>query len=161
MAKLNFKGIDEYVAQLQKLQDMSRECIGSAVYAGAGVVADAVKQAIRDLPVDERTITADGYMMQGISRLQKAGLIDGFGIAPLRNENGYMHVKLGFAGYNAVKTKSYPHGQPNSVIARSVNSGTSFRQRIPFVDRAVSSIKNAAEQAMKNTLDKEIRRALR
>lgn len=157
MAKLKFKGIDEYVAQLQKLQNMSDESIGRAVYAGAAVVADAVKQAIRDLPVDERA-AKDGDMLQGISRIQKAGLIDGFGIAPLRNENGYMHVKLGFDGYNGVKTKSYPQGQPNSVIARSINSGTSFRQRIPFMDQTVLNNKDRCERKMQETFDKELQK---
>lgn len=157
MAKLKFKGIDEYVAQLQKLENLSNESIGRAVYAGAAVVADAVKDAIRALPTDERTVK-DGDMLQGISRLQKAGLIDGFGIAPLRNENGYMHVKLGFDGYNSVKTKSYPQGQPNSVIARSVNSGTSFRQKIPFMDQAVRNNKDKCEQTMQEAFDKELRK---
>lgn len=157
MAKLKFKGIDEYVAQLQKLENLSDESIGRAVYAGAAVVADAVKDAIRALPTDERTVK-DGDMLQGISRLQKAGLIDGFGIAPLRNENGYMHVKLGFDGYNSVKTKSYPQGQPNSVIARSVNSGTSFRQKIPFMDQAVRNNKDKCEQTMQEAFDKELRK---
>lgn len=157
MAKLKFKGIDEYVAQLQKLENLSDESIGRAVYAGAAVVADAVKDAIRALPTDERTVK-DGDMLQGISRLQKAGLIDGFGIAPLRNENGYMHVKLGFDGYNNVKTKSYPQGQPNSVIARSVNSGTSFRQKIPFMDQAVRNNKDKCEQTMQEAFDKELRK---
>lgn len=157
MAKLKFKGIDEYVAQLQKLENLSDEAIGRAVYAGAAVVADAVKDAIRALPTDERTVK-DGDMLQGISRLQKAGLIDGFGIAPLRNENGYMHVKLGFDGYNGVKTKSYPQGQPNSVIARSVNSGTSFRQKIPFMDQAVRNNKDKCERTMQETFDKELQK---
>ena len=157
MAKLKFKGIDEYVAQLQKLENLSDESIGRAVYAGAAVVADAVKDAIRALPTDERTVK-DGDMLQGISRPQKAGLIDGFGIAPLRNENGYMHVKLGFDGYNNVKTKSYPQGQPNSVIARSVNSGTSFRQKIPFMDQAVRNNKDKCEQTMQEAFDKELRK---
>ena len=96
-------------------------------------------------------------MLYGISEEQKQGLINGFGIAPMQNDNGYLHVKLGFDGYNSVKTKNYPNGQPNSVIARSVNSGTSFRQRIPFVDNAVSRAKAAAEEKMIKKLDTEIK----
>ena len=159
MAKLKFKGLEEYEKQLLKLQSISRECIGKAIHDGAGVVADAVKQNIHAIPVDERHVKG-GEMLTGISKKQKAGLIDGFGIAPLQNDNGYLNVKLGFAGYNDVKTRSYPNGQPNSVIARSLNTGTSFRQRIPFVDNAVNASKAAAEQKMKDTFDKVLEAGL-
>lgn len=159
MAKLQFKGLDEYVAQLQKLSDLSRECIGRAIYEGADVVADAVKANIEAIPIDER-IVKEGTL-NGIGRAQKKGLINGFGIAPLRNDNGYLNVKLGFAGYNNVRTKTFPNGQPNSMIARSVNSGTSFRDRIPFVDNAVRAQKSACEQKMKDTFDKELKKVIK
>ena len=160
MAKLKLNGLEEYEKQLLHLRDVSHECIGKAVYDGAKEVADAVRREIRGLPIDERHVS-QGEMLHGITAKQKAGLLDGFGISKMEDENGYLHVKLGFAGHNDVKTRMYPAGQPNSVIARSVNSGTSFRAAIPFVDMAVRSTKNAAEQAMKNTLDKEIGRAIK
>jgi len=159
LAKLKFRGLEEYEKQLLKLQNVSRECIGKAIYEGAGLVADRVKQGIHSLPIDERHVRP-GEQLTGISAKQKAGLIDGFGIAPLKDENGYLHVKLGFAGYNGVTTRQYPNGQPNSVIARSVNSGTSFRQQIPFVDNAVNASKAAAEQKMKETFDKALKSSL-
>lgn len=160
MAKMKFKGLEEYEKQLLKLENISRECIGQAIYAGAKEVADAVKASIQNLPIDERRVK-NGEMLNGVSQAQRAGLIDGFGIAKLENDNGYVHVKLGFSGYNMVKTKQYPAGQPNSVIARSVNSGTSFRQRIPFVDDAVRQHKDAAEKAMIKTFDETLGKSIR
>ena len=156
MAKLKFKGLEEYEAKLLQLKNLSREMIGEAVFEGAGVVADAMKDAITSIPVDNRYAAGD-TMLYGITAEQKQGLIDGFGIAPMQNDNGYLHVKLGFDGYNSVRTRNYPNGQPNSVIARSVNSGTSFRQRIPFVDNAVNKAKAAAEKKMIEKLDTEIK----
>lgn len=156
MAKLKFQGLEEYEEKLLKLKNLSKEMIGEAVFDGAAVVADAVKQSIQSIPVDERYASGNATLY-GITSEQKQGLLDGFGIARLQNNNGYMHVKLGFDGYNSVKTKKYPNGQPNSVIARSVNSGTSFRQRIPFVDNAVNSAKSKAEQAMQEKLDESIK----
>lgn len=159
MAKLKFKGLEEYENQLLKLESISRECIGKAIYDGAGLVADAVKASIDTIPIDERFVKK-GEMLNGITTAQKNGLKAGFGIAPLQDENGYLHVKLGFAGYNNVITKSHPNGQPNSLIARSVNSGTSFRQRIPFVDNAVNANKAAAENKMKEAFDKALEESL-
>lgn len=159
MAKLKMQGLEEYERQLLKLKNVSREAIGQAIYDGAGVVADQVKQNIEALPIDERPFARNGSL-HGVTSAQKKGLVDGFGIAKLQDEGGYLHVKLGFAGYNSVKTKMYPAGQPNSMIARSVNSGTSFRDRIPFVDSAVNAKKSAAEEAMKKKFDSIIGKAL-
>ena len=159
MAKLKFKGLEEYEKHLIKLQNISRTCIGEAIHEGAGLVADAVKQATESLPVDNRLVK-DGEMLNGVSTLQKQGLIESFGIAKLQDDNGYINVKLGFDGYNGVSTKSYPSGQPNAVIARSVNSGTSFRRRIPFVDDTVNAKKAACEAAMKKKFDEALSRAL-
>lgn len=155
MAKITFKGLEEYEQKLLQLKNLSREMIGEAIYEGAGVVADAVKSNIETIPIDDRYVTG-GAMLYGITAEQKEGLRQGFGIASLQDENGYLHVKLGFDGYNSVVTKNYPNGQPNSVIARSVNAGTSFRSRIPFVDNAVNSKKASAEQKMKDKIETAI-----
>lgn len=159
MAKLKMQGLEKYEQQLLKLKNISREAIGQAIYEGAGIVADQVMANIQSLPVDERGYTKEGTL-HGVTSLQKAGLAEGFGIAKLQDEGGYAHVKLGFNGYNGVKSKRYPNGQPNSMIARSVNSGSSFRDRIPFVDNAVNAKKSAAEQAMIKKFDSVISKAL-
>lgn len=155
MAKLKLRGLEEYEKKLLELKNMTKDVIGEAVFEGAAVVADEVRRNIQALPVDDRFVKGAG-MVYGVSEAQKQGLLDGFGIAPLQDENGYLHVKLGFSGYNSVRTKNYPNGQPNAVIARSVNSGTSFRQRIPFVDTAVASARSQAEDKMKQKLDDAI-----
>lgn len=155
MAKLKLRGLEEYEKKLLELRNMTKDVIGEAVFEGAAVVADEVRRNIQALPVDDRFVKG-AEMVYGVSEAQKQGLLDGFGIAPLQDENGYLHVKLGFSGYNSVRTKNYPNGQPNAVIARSVNSGTSFRQRIPFVDTAVASARSQAEDKMKQKLDDAI-----
>jgi hypothetical protein len=160
MAKLQFKGLEEYEAQLLKLRGLTEQMIGEAIYEGAAIVADEVKKGIESIPIDDRYATG-GTMLHGITQEQKQGLLDGFGIASMQNENGYLHVKLGFNGYNSMRTKNFPNGQPNSMIARSVNSGSSFRQRIPFVDNAVNSAKSRAEEKMKQKLDEAIEKAIK
>ena len=155
MAKLKLQGLEEYENKLLKLQNLSREMIGEAIYEGAGIVADAVKASIETIPIDDRYVTGSATLY-GITEAQKQGLRDGFGIARLHDDNGYLNVKLGFNGYNSQRSKSYPGGQPNSLIARSVNAGSSFRQRIPFVDNAVNQTRSAAEQKMKEKLDTSI-----
>ena len=156
---MKIKGLREYENRLLKLENLIREILGEAIYEGAGLVADAVKSSIESIPIDERYVTG-GATLYGITPEQKAGLRDGFGIARMRDDNGFLNVKLGFDGYNSQVTKKYPGGQPNSLIARSVNAGTSFRQRIPFIDNAVNQTKGAAEQKMTETAEKAIGKAM-
>lgn len=157
---MKIKGLREYENRLLKLENLTREILGEAIYEGAGLVADAVKSSIESIPIDERYVTG-GATLYGITPEQKAGLRDGFGIARMRDDNGFLNVKLGFDGYNSQVTKKYPGGQPNSLIARSVNAGTSFRQRIPFIDNAVNQTKGAAEQKMTETAEKAIGKAIK
>ena len=79
----------------------------------------------------------------------------------MRDDNGFINVKLGFDGYNATRTKKYPRGQPNVLIARSVNSGTTFRKKTKFVDKAVNSAKKAAEAAMDAACSREIEKIMK
>lgn len=155
MAKLKVTGLKEYEDKLLKLEKLTRNMLGEAIFDGAAVVADAVKSSIEAIPIDNRYVSGSA-MLHGIRDDQKEGLLNGFGIARLRDDNGFLNVKLGFNGYNSYTTKSYPGGQPNSLIARSVNAGSSFRQRIPFIDNAVNQTRSAAEQKMKEYVDKAI-----
>lgn len=156
MATWKFKGLEQYLLQLERLTH-TREYIGPTVYAGAAVVADAMKKEINSLPVEMQYSPSNGKK-HGITSVQKAGLRDGFGITKMRDDNGFWNVKLGFDGYNGQKTKKYPNGQPNSVIARSLVSGTSFREKNDFVGRALRGKKKQAELVMGQKLDAEIRK---
>lgn len=161
MATLKLEGLDEYERMLSRLaeSDTIRAVCGATIYAGADVMADTIRKGIEALPVvpANKTGTPDNKL-EGITSLQKSGLLDSFGITPMQHKDGYYEVKLGFDGYNDVRTKAHPNGQPNSLIARSVNSGTSFRQKIPFIDRAVRSAKKETETAMVAACDDEFKK---
>lgn len=159
MAKIKFVGIEEYIEKLDFLRDQDKT-LGPAIYEGGKVMADAMKQAINAIPVDTRTAKS-GEMLTGITPSQKRGLQESFGIAGIENDNGYLNVKLGFDGYNSTVTKTYPKGQANAMIANSVNAGTSFRQRIPFVDDTVRLYKARTERAIEKKLDEILKDLMR
>lgn len=154
MAKLKLRGMDEYEDQLLGLANITTEVIGRAIYSGAKEIADQCRANIEALPIDTRVIRRDGDTRHGVTPKEKEGLLDGFGIARLIDDNGFKHVKLGFDGYNY-------NGTPNVIIARSLNSGSSFHDKIPFVDNAVSAKKTACEEAMKKTFDEELRKVVK
>lgn len=158
MATFKFNGVDEYVRKLENLESYVDEYIGEAVYEGADIVADAIKQALEALPVDNRP-WADPR--NGIMEVQKQCLIGSFGIAKLQNDNGYRNVKLGFDGYNKVKSKAYPQGQPNVMIARALESGTSFMPKNRAISKATNNSKKECEKAMQESLDKAINKIMK
>lgn len=142
-------GIDEYLAKLGNLESKSEEMCKRAVFDGAAIVANAVKSNIAGLPV--------GDPRQGkVTGPQKQGLLDGFGIASFKNDGGFINVKLGFDGYNSTRNKYFPNGQPNAMIARSLESGSSTYGKHPFIGPAVSKSKASAEAMIKAKIDEQI-----
>lgn len=155
MARLNVgRGLDEYLSKLGNLEFSAEEQCKRAIYDGADIVADAVKASIDTIP--ERS----GGSARGVYDDQRAGLKAGMGIASFKNDNGYLNVKVGFDGYNSHVTKSFPRGQPNEMIARALEKGTSFSPATPFVNKAVNRVKAQAEAKMQKTLDAEIKKIM-
>lgn len=160
MAKLQDKGLNEYVKAIQKIQKDSDTIIRKGVYTGAGILADGMKKEIRALHTDNRFGTKEAPL-NGISNRQKADLIDGMGIAPIREEKDYTNAKIGWDGYGRTRTKKYPRGVPIPLIARSINSGTSFRKKDPFVDRATRKCKKQAVNGMAQSIEKDIKKEMK
>ena len=157
MATIEFKGIDEYAKLLSKLGQGSKGIIKAAVWEGADEVADAMRRAVDALPtIGEKEAIINwrrDVPNEGITDKQKQGLAAGLGLSPMKDEGGYIYTKAGFAGYNGVHTHAYPNGQPNALIARSLESGSSARKKHPFVRPAVNSSKGTAVQRMGAKLD--------
>lgn len=150
-------GIDQYVKSLETLEKATQDMIGKAIYNGADVVADAVRSAIQAVPIESsKAAAAAGIMVSGLSAAQKGGLLKGLGVSRMQSDGGLYNVKVGFDGYNTVKNKNWPQGQPNSMIARSMESGTSFRAKNPVISKATRAVKDKAERIMAETLDREI-----
>ncbi len=162
MAKWTMRGMDEYAAYLQRIGKNTREILGAGVYAMANTVADAVRKNIEALPAKPDIEGIEAYRQGRKAQLtisEKKGLQEGFGISPMQNERGYLNVKLGFDGYNEVKTRKYPKGQPNALIARSVESGSSVREKSPFIRPALRQTQNEALKKGQEAIEEKIKQA--
>ena len=162
MAKWTMRGMDEYAAYLQRIGKNTREILGAGVYAMANTVADAVRKNIEALPAKPDIEGIEAYRQGQKAQLtisEKKGLQEGFGISPMQNERGYLNVKLGFDGYNKVKTRKYPKGQPNVLIARSVESGSSVREKSPFIRPALRQTQNEALKKGQEAIEEKIKQA--
>ena len=154
MAKIEFVGIDEYLEKLNKIGDKTTGLCKRALYDGAAVLADAVRSEVQALPTSDR----DGKKgeAQPILEYEKDGLLSGLGIAKMKDDNGRISTRIDFDGYNRLKSKKYPSGHPNSMIARAINSGTSKRTKNPFMSRAVAKANAKANAAMAARMDADI-----
>ena len=161
MAYIRFSGLEEYERKLSQLERAYREQIaGKAIYAGSAIVADAIKRGIEGLPVVTGYGTQENPLPGGVTAVQKQGLEDGLGIAPMQDDRGYLNVKIGFDGYNRTKTEKYPNGQPNQMVARGVESGTSWKQKKPFIRPEINASRKEAEKKMAEVIDAEIQKLM-
>lgn len=155
MAKIEFKGLDAYTAKLDRLSALSKDkVLRAAVYDGAAIVADAVRAELKAVPTDDshdKETRKDGPDEQ-----TKQAILNHLGVSKIRDDNGFLNVKVGFDGYDDHPTVKYPHGRPIPMLARAVQSGTSFMKPNPFVKEALRKSRKAAMEAMGKRVEKEI-----
>lgn len=159
MARFQFNGMKEYAEYLQRIGANTKEICGAGVYAMAEVVTDKIRANLDALPTVDEAEALAAYQEQrktSLTSAQKKGLQASLGISKIENDNGYWNVKVGFDGYNKVKTRKYPNGQPNALIARATESGSSVREKTPFVRPAVSASQKKALEAAKIKIDQRI-----
>ena len=137
MAKISFDGFEAYQDVLARLYIKTDAIIKPAVYEGAEVIADAVKKNLRSVVGEHSTGDLERSM----------------GLSPMTEENGYVHTKLGFEGYDR-------NGHPNVVKARALESGTSKQQKTPFIRPAVTKFGDEAVLVMKNKVDSQIKKLM-
>lgn len=153
MATWKLKGWDEYIAKLERLDKQSDAYIEAAVKAGANAGADIVRTYVESIPTD------DGYSdhKSGIATIQKKGLLDSFGVTPIRTDKNFTNMKLGFDGYNGLISKRWPKGQPNAMVARAAESGTSFMSKTSFMTKAQRAAAPVAIEEMRRVIDDRIK----
>ena len=157
MAKVTVLKDTSLAEKLQRLSGRTEEVAKQAIYAGAQVLTDEIRKNLENLPEDQFRYLAEGEKFNGVPRSQKQDLEDSLGVTPIGRDNtGDWNAKIGFDGYGSFPTAKYPRGVPNSLVARSVESGSSVRQKTPFVRPAIRAKKKEVIAAMQAVIDEEI-----
>ena len=160
MAKVLFRGFHQYGDALRQLELTfagNNDVLMRAAEAGADPVADEIRRRLAALPEDEYRRLEDGEVFTGIPAGQKQDLLDTLGVTPPdKDRKGFVHVKVGWDGYGSFPTRSYPKGVPNALLARSVESGSSVREKTPFVRPAVNATRKEAEAEMDRVVRQEL-----
>ena len=142
VARINFKGIEEYEKKLYELGAKSEGICKKSIYDAAGMVADAVRQGT-PVSIDERT---QGDLQLGVV------------LTDMVNENGFISTTVTFEGYDS-------KGAPLRLVARALESGRSTPEgkvgKHPFFRKAVNSVRKAAQFSMETELAKNINEAMK
>lgn len=162
MAKITLKENTKLQVVLAKLDGQADEICKKAVYAGANVMADQVRHNLNALPSDTFRYLRNGEKFNGVPDCQKQDLLDHFGVTPIKMTRwGDCDAKVGFDGYGSMETDAYPNGVPIPLLARSVESGSSVRQKTPFVRPAIRQAREKAKKAMADAIDQECEKIMK
>ena len=133
---MSFKAGDDFALQLSHLATGSEEIAKKAIYEGANIIADKIKSNLQGVLSDEAT----------------GELVASFGVTPIaKDADGNFNAKIGFDGYDS-------KGVANQLKARVIESGTSKKQKHPFVRPAVNATKKQAVTRMGEVIDEEIKK---
>ena len=143
---IQVEGMDELVQGMDKLPEKAEQVAALALFEGAGVMADAVSQAVQGIATEPFK-----FAVRGKKRLpspeEKAIVANAkHGVAKFRKDGVSVNTSVGYqnAGYASLNGKS----KPVPLIANAINSGTSFMQKQPFMRKAFSQKKGAAQAAI-------------
>lgn len=158
MPSIKVDGMEDVFAMLKALG--SGEAIESvqkqAVYAGMSVIREELIRAIEALPVQNGYLKSDDLPRDVITDREKGELLKHIGIAKMETKNGDVNTRISFDGYTNIKSKAYPNGLPAALLARSINSGSSVRQKHPFVRQAQAAAKPRAIEAAREAGQKAL-----
>ena len=143
-------GLKELEEKLGKLGAAAPKIASAALYEGAGIVANAYSEAVDSIVTGVRR-----FHKEPGGRLptpeEKAALKSG--IARFNKEGSEVNTLVGIAeGYADVRGNK----KAIKLLARSINSGTSFMQKQPVFRKAASKCRKAATEAMVRKADELI-----
>jgi len=152
MAKCEVISVDNFIKDIDARSKDFKNIAGASLYKGAAILADELRKNIEALPERPRS-GKKGEMLKGATKDQKAALLSHMGITKMMQKDGSYDLKIGFQGYDDDITPKYPQGHPVSMIARAIESGTSFLQKTPFISATKKNAKGPAEEAMKKEIE--------
>ena len=148
------EGMAELSRMLSDLGEAAQGVASASLYEGAGVMADAVSQAVHGIATEPFRYAAEGHQRKP-SPEEKA-LLEAApkGVAKFRKTSYSVDTSVGLsrAGYGQLGSKTKPIPQ----IANAINSGTSFMKKQPFFRKAVSQNQSKVEKAIENGITKRI-----
>ena len=156
MAKVKTTGLNETLKMLESIERNTDEILEDVLREGAMIATDEMRSQISKLRTSDEYEGGNGKRYAKKSDVQ--GLLDSLGFAPVRFNNSVVDSNVGFDGYNDNKTKKYPKGHANRMVANAINRGTSFMIAQPFINRTKKAAEAKCNEVMQKRLDEEIQK---
>lgn len=160
MSRLDASGTDEMMELLRGLGSETERVCSMALYKGAQITADALREATESLPTEPWHPVPGmrgGRPLEVITEADKEDLLNGIGIAKFEHTGSGVSTAASFEGYTRRTERNFPNGVPLPMIARSIESGSSVRRKNPFIRRTVTArepeIIDAMEETVHNAVD--------
>lgn len=153
---MHTEGLTEVSEMLGRLGDRAQDVAVGALFDGAGIVADAFSKAANSIVTEQFHYLARPDIT-GTKRYpspeEKAAVVGKTGIAAFRKNGSEVDTVVGITG-NAGYVNINGKQKAVRLIARSIESGTSFMHKQPVFRRAVNSTKGAAKEAIVDKAEK-------
>ena len=130
---LKVDGMEQISELLDKMEQKAPKVAAGALYEGAGIMADEIRKSAESIQTAPLHHTKGGRRLP--SPEEKAIVTSvGAGIARFGKNGTEVDTSVGYrnAGYAELNGKK----KPIPVIVNSINSGTSFMKKQPFVRKA-------------------------
>ncbi len=149
--RFKFKNLDRLITQIADLSNVMVVLNESkkALDKGSDVVADETRKQLLNLPVDDRR-WVDGERF-GLRTIQKQSILSGFGISPIQQSSrDKINRKTG------VNRDVNKLDEPNVVVARRLENGTSYMKKNPVFTRASRKSRKQCLKVMEDSLNESI-----
>ena len=137
-------GLDDVMNTLAGLNKNAEAVAAESLYEGAGIVADAFANAAKSIRTEPFTYKKKQRLP---SPEEKAAVVGKTGIAQFTKNGSEVNTLVGVSGAAGYADIG---GKPKAVrlIARSINSGTSFMPKQPVFRKAKSASQKTATAAI-------------
>ena len=143
-------GTEVLIKMLSSLGNQTMNIAASALYDGAGVVADAYAKAVDNIRTSERRHQEPGGRLP---TPEEKEALKATGIARFNKDVDGVDTIVGVAeGYTSLKGRK----KAIKLLARSINHGTHFMKRQPVFRMASTTSRLAAQNAMIEKADELI-----
>lgn len=143
---IQVEGLNELLKDMENMPKAAEKVAAEALYEGAGVMADAVSRAVDSIETEPFRYAAGGKKRKPSPEEKAILQAAPKGVAKFRKNGVGIQTSVGMqnSGYATLAGKNKPVPQ----IANSINSGTSFMEKQPFMRRAFSQNQSAAQAAI-------------
>lgn len=133
--ELKVDGMAEISELLSKMEEAAPAIAAEALYEGAGTMSAAINSAAESIKTGPGSTREEARY--ATPEEKAAVLAAGAGIAKFDKTGTEVNTSVGYksAGYTVIKGKT----KPVPLIVNSINSGTSFMHKQPFIRQAARS----------------------